>query len=218
MDYTPLFEALRDDVGAVAKKAGEAEARAVDAERRAAVAVDVANNAEGRACAAEEAAADARNECDEIARRLAASNAALAEQGARAFLLEGRVRILEEALKGRHESEESPLEDDEYQPRDAVEDTEPVEDTRGSTNPTRHPNPLSSQPRPSGRTFVTPRGRTSHRRGLERLDPSPSRHRSRRRAGVLMCVTRTRATSRPPRSRAWRLACLPTMRVTGTPP
>ena len=130
VDYTPLFEALRDDVGAVAKKAGEAEARAVDAERRAAVAVDVANNAEGRACAAEEAAADARNECDEIARRLAASNAALAEQGARAFLLEGRVRILEEALKGRHESEESPLEEDEYQPRDAVEDTEPVEDTR----------------------------------------------------------------------------------------
>lgn len=135
VDYTPLFEALRDDVGAVAKKAAAAEARAVDAERRAAVAVDVANTAEGRACAAEEAAADARKECDEIARRLAASNAALAEQGARAFLLEGRVRILEEALKGRHESEESPLEDDEYQPRDAVDDTEPVEDTRVGDKP-----------------------------------------------------------------------------------
>jgi hypothetical protein len=41
-------------------------------------------------------AATAR-ECDAIARRLAATNAALAEQAARGLVLEGRVRMLEEA-------------------------------------------------------------------------------------------------------------------------
>ena len=76
-----------------------AEARAADAERRAAVAVDVANNAERRASAAEDVAADARKECDAIDQRVAAANAGLAEHGARAFLLEGRVRILEESAR-----------------------------------------------------------------------------------------------------------------------
>ena len=79
----------------------EAERRAAEAESRAAAAVDLARYAEGQAAEALEAAAAAAGECDAIARRLAQTNAALAEQTARAVVLEGRVRVLEEAAAGR---------------------------------------------------------------------------------------------------------------------
>ena len=110
VDHAPAIETLRVELEAVARlaadaeaRAADAEARAADAERRAAVAVDVATNAERRASMAEDAAADARKECDSIAQRVAAANAQLAEHGARAFLLEGRVRILEEAARRRND-------------------------------------------------------------------------------------------------------------------
>ena len=99
VDHAPAIEALRVELAALVSRVASAEARAADAERRAAVAVDVANNAERRASAAEDAAADARKECDAIDQRVAAANAGLAEHGARAFLLEGRVRILEESAR-----------------------------------------------------------------------------------------------------------------------
>jgi hypothetical protein len=78
------------------KRAAAAERRAEEAERRAITAVDVAKFAETQAAEALEAAAAAAGECDGVARRLAQTNAALAEQSAKAFLLEGRVRMLEE--------------------------------------------------------------------------------------------------------------------------
>lgn len=99
VDHAPAIEALRVELAALVSRVASAEARAADAERRAAVAVDVANNAERRASAAEDVAADARKECDAIDQRVAAANAGLAELGARAFLLEGRVRILEESAR-----------------------------------------------------------------------------------------------------------------------
>jgi len=103
VDHAPAIETLRVELIALVSRVADAEARAADAERRAAVAVDVANNAERRASMAEDAAADARKECDAIAQRVAAANAGLAEHGARAFLLEGRVRILEESARRRHD-------------------------------------------------------------------------------------------------------------------
>ena len=103
VDHAPAIEALRVELAALVSRVASAEARAADAERRAAVAVDVANNAERRASAAEDAAADARKECDAIDQRVAAANAGLAEHGARAFLLEGRVRILEESARRRND-------------------------------------------------------------------------------------------------------------------
>lgn len=103
VDHAPAIEALRVELIALVSRVADAEARAADAERRAAVAVDVATNAERRASMAEDAAADARKECDAIAQRVAAANAGLAEHGARAFLLEGRVRILEESARRRHD-------------------------------------------------------------------------------------------------------------------
>ena len=79
------------------------ERRAAEAESRAASAVDVARFAERSANDARDAAERAEERCAETSRLLAATNAALAEQAARALTLEARVRMLEELGRERGE-------------------------------------------------------------------------------------------------------------------
>ena len=176
VDHAPAIETLRVELIALVSRVADAEARAADAERRAAVAVDVANNAERRASMAEDAAADARKECDAIAQRVAAANAGLAEHGARAFLLEGRVRILEESARRRHDDVDDVADDggdgakrtaSEGAPATNDDDEAPA--IAPAAAPARRPGLLAhpreeQSPPSSGRTCATRRGRTVPRR------------------------------------------------------